>query len=492
MRISARSRSGPDKTNIGQGFAMNKTLRILYLEDDRNDVELVRAVLGNSGLVFELEHVEGRESYLRALEKGYHDAIIIDFKLPAFDGLSALKIAKEKCMDVPAIILSGSLSDAQAFAIINEGATDYVLKDRLIRLPFSIRRAVHEQVEMIELREAKEALRTSEERFRSLVENIGIGVTLISPKMEVLFVNKKMRQWFPDVDDEQKPVYYRVFSKPPGEGVCPDCPTYKTLRDGKVHELVTEITAGDRTINFLIISSPVLDQMGKTTAAIEMVEDITEMKRREKRLTQSRDAFLNMLKEADSSYKELKELYESLVKSFANTIDAKSPWTKGHSSRVAKYAVEIARTMKLTSKEIESLQIAGLLHDIGKIGTYDNILDKPDRLTREEFEMIRKHPAHGESILRPIKQLEHILPLIRHHHERIDGKGYPDGLKGEEIPLGARILHVADSFDSMTADRPYRPAPGIEYAISELEKFSDIQFDAKVAKTFLHILHTVV
>lgn len=98
------------------------------------------------------------------------------------------------------------------------------------------------------------------------------------------------------------------------------------------------------------------------------------------------------------------------------------------------------------------------------------------------------HPVKGEEILRPIKQLREILPIIRHHHERIDGKGYPDGLKGEEIPLCARILHVADSFDAMTADRPYRPAPGIEYAISELKKYSGTQFDPEVVEAFLSAL----
>ena len=221
---------------------MNKVLSILYLEDDRNDVELVGIILSHSGLLFELEHVEDRVSYVHALEKGCYDVILIDFKLLSFDGLSALKMAKDKCTDTPVIILSGSLSEAQALDIINEGAADYVLKDRL---------------------------------------------------------------------------------------------------------------------------------------------------------------------------------------------------------------------------------------------------------TREEFEIVRKHPAHGENILRPIKQLYSILPIIRHHHERIDGKGYPDGLKGKEIPIGARILHVADSFDSMTADRPYRPAPGMEYAISEFRKYSGIQFCPEAVNAFLSILGDV-
>jgi HD-GYP domain-containing protein (c-di-GMP phosphodiesterase class II) len=129
-----------------------------------------------------------------------------------------------------------------------------------------------------------------------------------------------------------------------------------------------------------------------------------------------------------------------------------------------------------------------LLHDIGKIGTYDSLLDKPERLTMEEFEIVKKHPFQGVEILQGVKQLHDIIPIIRYHHERIDGKGYPDGLKGEEIPILARILHVADSFDSMTSDRPYRPSPRIEYAISELKKHSGSQFDSYVVDAFLKVL----
>jgi len=216
--------------------------------------------------------------------------------------------------------------------------------------------------------------------------------------------------------------------------------------------------------------------------------DITENKENEKKLINSRDAFLNMLKDLDVSYKELKELYNSLIFSLVYAVEAKSPWTRGHSDRVRNYALAIANELKFKDQDIETLRTAAILHDIGKIGTYDVILNKPGKLTDEEFAIVKKHPVNGEEILRPVRQLGKILPIIRHHHERIDGKGYPDGLKGEEIPLCARILHVADSFDSMTADRPYRPAPGMEYAVSELKKYSGTQFDPKVVEAFLRVL----
>jgi putative nucleotidyltransferase with HDIG domain len=142
----------------------------------------------------------------------------------------------------------------------------------------------------------------------------------------------------------------------------------------------------------------------------------------------------------------------------------------------------------LKEKDVEDLRTAALLHDIGKIGTYDVILDKPDKLDDEELALIRTHPLKGEEILKPIKQLRHLLPIIRHHHERVDGKGYPDGLMDGEIPFLAKIITVADSFDSMTSERPYRPAPPMAYAISEIKRCSGTQFDPVAAEAFLKVI----
>ncbi|MBI4824232.1 MAG: GAF domain-containing protein [Nitrospirae bacterium] len=184
-------------------------------------------------------------------------------------------------------------------------------------------------------------------------------------------------------------------------------------------------------------------------------------------------------------YEDIKELFISIIGVLVNAVDAKSTWTKGHSERVTTYAMILGKEMGLAEGDMEKLRLASLLHDIGKIGTYDVILDKPERLTDDEFALVKMHPAKGAEILEPIKQLKDIAPIIKGHHEKLDGSGYPDGLKGDEIPLLARILCVSDSFDSMTADRPYRPAPGKEYAVSELKRCSGTQFDPRVVEAFL-------
>lgn len=150
--------------------------------------------------------------------------------------------------------------------------------------------------------------------------------------------------------------------------------------------------------------------------------------------------------------------------------------------------MSIAKELRLKDEDIEMLRIASLLHDIGKIGTYDVILEKPGKLTDEEFALIKMHPVRGEEILKPIKQFRDLLPIIRHHHERLDGRGYPDGLSNGQIPFLSKIITIADSFDSMTSDRPYRPAPPREYAISELKRCSGIQFEPQAVGAFLRFL----
>jgi putative nucleotidyltransferase with HDIG domain/PAS domain S-box-containing protein len=284
-----------------------------------------------------------------------------------------------------------------------------------------------------------------------------------------------------------------------------ECPHKKLLSDTPVS---TEIY--DRFLDkYIVLMTSPLRVNGDIFGCLHTITDITEIKKseiessglvdiyatsineikkREVIHRKGREAFLNMLDDVNESFKELESLFLNLVKAMIYTLDAKSTWTKGHSERVAQYAEMIAREMGFDEEDLKTLHLAGLLHDIGKIGTYDYLLDKPSRLTDEEFEIVKKHPVQGADIIKEIKQLKDIVPIIRNHHERIDGKGYPDGLKGEEIPIFARILHVADSFDSMTSDRPYRPSPGIDYAVSELKKFRGIQFDKKVVDVFIDII----
>lgn len=187
-------------------------------------------------------------------------------------------------------------------------------------------------------------------------------------------------------------------------------------------------------------------------------------------------------------YEELQENYLKTIFALANTIDAKDPYTRRHSQNVAKYAVAIAEEMKLPLWLIENIKHASLLHDIGKIAIKDAILKKPERLLDEEYLQIKVHSSKGEEIIKSLPFLKEEAKIIRHHHERFDGKGYPDGLKGEDIELGARIVAVADFFDAITSDRPYRKALGLDEVKSELNKNKGTQFDPTISNCLLKIL----
>lgn len=230
-----------------------------------------------------------------------------------------------------------------------------------------------------------------------------------------------------------------------------------------------EIIADEKGLDhfFEVIKVPLFKPSGERRGLLIIGRDFTERKKAEEKLH---------------------ELFVAALTSLTAAIEAKSPWTKGHSERVTEYAFKIGREMGLSDNELEDLRIAALLHDIGKIGTYDEVLDKPGKLTGKEYEIVKRHPKKGAEMLFPIRQLKDITPWIRGHHERYDGKGYPDGLKGEEIPREARILTVADAFDSMMAERPYRKTLGKEKAIDELERCSGIQFDPKVVEAFLKVI----
>ncbi len=179
------------------------------------------------------------------------------------------------------------------------------------------------------------------------------------------------------------------------------------------------------------------------------------------------------------------ELFLSSIRALAEAIDAKDPYTRGHSERVATYAAAVAKQMGLPAEEVERIRLSGLLHDVGKIGVEDRIIRKPTALTEEEFEIMKTHPVKGAAIMSAIPQLADVIPGMRHHHEKWAGGGYPDGLTGEEIPVQARIVTVADTFDAMTTTRPYQKAMEIDFVVERIKQFSGVRFEPSVVSAFV-------
>jgi len=187
-------------------------------------------------------------------------------------------------------------------------------------------------------------------------------------------------------------------------------------------------------------------------------------------------------------YEDLRGLLYNVIRALSSAIDAKDPYTCGHSERVAFISRSLAERLHLPPTEVEATYLSGLLHDVGKIGISEDVLQKHGKLTDQEMDHIRSHPEIGARILGNLKQLDDILPGVRHHHERMDGRGYPLGLKGKEIPLIGRILAVADGFDSMTSDRPYRTAMPQEVAVAEIKRCSGTQFDPEIVAALVSLL----
>lgn len=183
--------------------------------------------------------------------------------------------------------------------------------------------------------------------------------------------------------------------------------------------------------------------------------------------------------------KKIRVSFISAITALAYALEAKDKYTSGHSQRVSELSVAIASELGMSSNEVEKIRLAGLTHDIGKIGIRESILNKPGRLTEAEYQHIKSHPLRGEHILTPVAEDVDILAIVRHHHERYDGKSYPDGIGGEQIPIGARILAVSDSYDAMTSERPYRKALSANTACCEIEKGKGSQFDPLIADCFL-------
>ncbi|HKD11638.1 MAG TPA: HD-GYP domain-containing protein, partial [Thermoanaerobaculia bacterium] len=183
--------------------------------------------------------------------------------------------------------------------------------------------------------------------------------------------------------------------------------------------------------------------------------------------------------------RENRELFLSSIRALAEAIDAKDPYTRGHSERVATYSAAIAQELGLPADEVERTRLSALLHDVGKIGVDDRIIRKPTALTEEEFEQMKTHPIKGAAIMSAIPQLADVIPGMKYHHEKWSGGGYPEGLKGEAIPLQARIVTVADTFDAMTTTRPYQKAMEMEFVVNRIRQFAGIRFEPSIVDAFM-------
>jgi len=220
---------------------------------------------------------------------------------------------------------------------------------------------------------------------------------------------------------------------------------------------------------------------------VQGAAEISELAETFNNMADDIEHFIAQLKQAAE---ENRELFLGSIRMLAAAIDEKDPYTRGHSDRVAKYSMHVGSQLGLSPEDLDRLRIAALLHDVGKIGVDDRVLKKPGALTPEEFEVMKQHPSKGANIMRPVSQLKDMLPGIELHHEHVDGHGYPYGLKGEEIPLMARIIAVADTLDAMTTNRPYQSAMELDEALARIRGVTGTKFDVYVVEALEAVIHS--
>ena len=343
----------------------------------------------------------------------------------------------------------------------------------------------------------------SEGVYRSIFENLLEGIYLITSDEEFITVNRALSDilGYESTAELLKNISgrgHQLYVKPDRRAKF-----LRMLQDrDSVKGFESQVYKKDKSVIWISENvSAVRNRNGKLLYYVGAVEDITSRKQTEETLRQSEaglrmwlrkskedmEVYAETLDDVCEAYKKLDEVFLDFIEVIVHAMDERCAWMKGHSERVASYATAIARAIGLQQEELRDLRIAALLHDIGRLCSQDDLFEK-NGLSAEEYELIKRHPLQGATILDKISDLKGIVPFIRHHHERIDGKGYPDGLKGEEIPLCARIIHLAESFDSMTVDRPYRPAPGRDFAFAEFKRCNNTQFDPKVTAVALKVL----
>ncbi|MEW6442888.1 MAG: HD domain-containing phosphohydrolase [bacterium] len=474
---------------------------ILVVDDEPIIRDVLTDLLTSQGYV--VDTAENGAVALEKLQAKRYNLVISDLKMPVMGGADLLAALVDRQIKAMVIIMTAYATVETAIQTMKNGAYDYIMKPfKIDELLMVVERALEKdrlERENIHLREAQRLYQISEAMTSSLTLSHVLQIVLESARQEVEADAGSLVLW-----DEGKGRWHseqvNVKAGGPREEEIEDLLDYEALRN--LHASLQPVLLTPRDVQRFcrrptdsgrqlqsVVSVP-LTFRGEVAGMLNLFSFapgrvFLEGQRKSMVVLAGRAA---SAVENARLHEELKELFLQTIEGFAFAIDAKDPYTLGHSRRVTRYAEWIAERIGLSEKEMQTLRHAATLHDIGKIGLRMESLNKPGKLTEEEIQSFRAHPEKGRKILTPIRFLADVVPAIYHHHERYDGKGYPDGKAGEAIPLGARILAIADSYDAMTSNRPYRKAMTVEQAMRELEDNAGTQFDPKIAAVFIQIL----
>ncbi len=469
-----------------------KQRRILIVDDDELIRENLRLVLEAQGW----EPFDATDGY-RALEILYKypiDIMLLDVNMPGLGGLEVLKMVRQAGYRVPVILMTGYPSIDLSVEALRNGATDFLVKpftmEQLKNILENVMR--REEKEQSEQKLTKPLVRLLKQKIREQTilftisdrltgcrslselyqEILNLALHFTSSHKGVLYLADLSRSvLLPTVWEGQEgtpPEFRLEYRDNPIVKASLENMPYLSCRDSRSFLVVPFSVRGEFLGSLVLERSKAFDQedLFVCTLIVERASPLVE------NFILYESIFLN--------------LHDSL-RALVKALEAKDPYTKEHSERVTSLALELARFIGLSETEIESLRFAGHLHDIGKVGIQDHILLKPGKLTKDEYEVIKRHPLIGAEIVGHISLLKEEVLIIKHHHERWDGRGYPDLLQGEKIPFLARILAVADTYDAMTSERPYRPSLPHNVALEEIRRNAGLQFDPQVVEAFLDL-----
>ncbi|HON58768.1 MAG TPA: PAS domain S-box protein [Smithella sp.] len=576
---------------------MSEMLNVLIVEDSEDDALLLMRKLTGAGHRAKWQRVEDAKALRRALADETWDVILCDYKLPTFSAPDALKIVQEENLDIPFIVVSGTIGEETAVEVMKAGAHDYLMKDNLARLGAAIEREIRDCQIRQKKRLTENLLAKSEDNFRHSLDESPLGVRIISPRGQTVYANQELLNIYGYTSLEEYnailhkdrytpetyagylerkemrkrgvdgPIRYEIsIIRKDGQIRHLEVFRKKVLWNGEIHyqALYNDITERKRAEKHLLESelryrlvvenaqeSIVITQNGKIVYANEEAskssgfplteligkdfiglihEDDHQMvsnfyiqrlrgasapvnycfrivcrdgsiKWAELNATaielNGKPATINFMKditehknlerEREESYRRIKDALNATVHSLATIVETRDPYTTGHQRRVSVLAEAIADEMGLGAERKEFITTAAVMHDIGKLSIPSEILSKPSRLSPIEYDLIKTHPEAGYNILKDIHFPWPVALVILQHHERMNGSGYPNNIKGDEILLEARIIAVADVVEAISSHRPYRPALGIDFALDEISKNRNTLYDPDVVDVCLKL-----
>ncbi|HUI92272.1 MAG TPA: HD domain-containing phosphohydrolase [Chitinivibrionales bacterium] len=473
-------------------------IHLLVVDDERSICDIVGQFLRMKG--YNVTCVGTAEAAIDFIKENAIDLVLSDIKMPGMSGVELLKWVREYNRSLPVVMTTGFPTLDTAIEALKLGAFDYLTKPfHLEEIAEKIKRAlVNRQLEeenllfskLVSLHEVTKILASTYQLAELNHKVLDFSVKIAKADGgSLMFFDEAKHLIMAESTARHSPEFWEnaLFTGASKWVAENEEPMVMESGEPKAFREFPPLPDNIRSYIAFPLKTP-----QRTVGVLNLIRN------REKNPFSNVDLeIINVLASQASIsienvrlYQNIRDNYLKTVRGFALAVEAKDRYTHGHSENVMKYTVVIAKHLGLSDAEIENVKYAGLLHDIGKIGVSELILNKPGRLTPSEFDEIKKHPSLGANIIADVPFLRPLVPMVFHHHEFYDGNGYPDGIKGEDIPFGARILSVADAYEAMTSDRPYRRSLSQQAALEILVAGKGKQFDPKMVDTFKEILQS--